>query len=223
MVDAGRQLGDLVATRNGQRFREIAPANIADMGNDAAKRIKKDMTNAVPHGHQHDDKREGEHRHLPFRETVVVLALRKGGVIKLAAGFGVLAERRAEGVLHALGRLREIGVHIALLQELHQLREAGEVGQIFFIYVRARLRHCGLRGDFFEGLVMFRRVCQRGARILQQFRFCAALLVVRIHHHAGRRAAQIDTRLQHQIPGCGQFALLHPQIVRGREAVLVLF
>ena len=70
-------------------------------------------------------------------------------MIKLAAGFSVLAERRAEGVLHSLGRLREIGVHIALLQELHQLREAGEVGLIFFIYVRARLRHCRLRGDFF--------------------------------------------------------------------------
>lgn len=83
--------------------------------------------------------------------------------------------------------------------ELHQLREAGEVGLIFFIYVRARLRHCRLRGDFFEGVVMFRRVCQRGARILQQFRFCAALLVIWVHHHAGRRAAQVDTRLQHQI------------------------
>ncbi len=70
---------------------------------------------------------------------------------------------------------------------------------------------------------MFRRVCQRGARILQQFRFCAALLVIWVHHHAGRRAAQVDTRLQHQIPGRGQFALLHSQIVRGREAVLVLF
>ena len=101
MVDAGCQLGDPIAANNGQRFREIAPAYITDMGNDAAKRVKKDMTNAVPHGHQHNDQREGENRHLPFRETVVVLALRKGGVIKLATDFGVLAERRAEGVLHS--------------------------------------------------------------------------------------------------------------------------
>ena len=79
MVDAGCQLGDLIAARNSQRFREIAPANITDMGNDAAKRVKKDMTNAVPHGHQHDDQREGENRHLPFSETVVVLALRERG------------------------------------------------------------------------------------------------------------------------------------------------
>ncbi|MNY82320.1 hypothetical protein D3C86_2243510 [compost metagenome] len=55
---------------------------------------------------------------------------------------------------------------------------------------------------------MFPGFIQRGAGVFQQFSFGAALLVGGIHHHPRRRAAQIDTGLQHQIPGGGKFTLL---------------
>ena len=69
---------------------------------------------------------------------------------------------------------------------------------------------------------MFSRVGQRGPGILAD-RFRAALLIVRIHHHARGRAAQVDARLQHQIPRRRELTLLQAEIVRGGEAVPVLF
>lgn len=84
--------------------------------------------------------------------------------------------------------------------ELDQLRQASKVGRVFFINILADLRHSRLRRDLLEGGVVFRGVGEGRAGIFQQIGFRAALLIVGVHHHARGRAAQVDTRLQHQIP-----------------------
>lgn len=103
--------------------------------------------------------------------------------------------------------------------ELDQLRQASKVGVVFFVNVLADLRHSRLRRDLFEGVVMFSSVCEGGTGIFQQIGFRAALLIVGVHHHARGRTAQVDTRLQHQIPRRGEFTLLQAKIVRGGETV----
>ncbi|MNN60868.1 hypothetical protein D3C81_1760750 [compost metagenome] len=145
---------------------------------------------------------------MPFGKAVVVLTFVKGGVILLAAGRGVLPQRFTEGILHPLRRLGEIGVHVSALKELDKLRQPGRIGGVFFVNVLAHLYHRRQRRNLFEGVVMFCGVSQGCAGVFQQIRFRAALLVVRVHHHARRRTAQVDARLQHQIPGRRQFTLL---------------
>lgn len=112
---------------------------------------------------------------------------------------------------------------LPLSGELDQLRQASKVGSVFFIDILANLRHSRLRRDLFEGGVVFCGVSRGGAGIFQQIGLRAALLIVRVHHHARGRAAQVDTRLQHQIPRRGEFTLLQAKIVRGGETVTVLF
>ncbi|MNE51473.1 hypothetical protein D3C80_1461050 [compost metagenome] len=141
----------------------------------------------------------------------------------LAAGGVVLFERCSEGILHSLSRLGEIRIRIAALQELNQLCQPGRVVFVFFINVKTRLLHCWLRRNLFESVVVFRRIRQRASRIFQQVCFGAALLIIGIHHHTGGGTAQVDTRLQHQVPGRGQFTLLQTQIVCGRVTLLILF
>ena len=200
MVNAVCQLGDLIAPGHGQRFGQVTAGNVTNMGDDATERVQQDMANAVPDRDQHNDQRQRQHRHLPFRKAVVILAFSKRGVIQIATDLCIFPQRRAEGVLHPLRRLREIGVHVAALQELNQLCQTGMVGVVFFVDILAHLLHRRLRGDFLKGLVMLCgiRKCRPG--IFQQIGFRAALLIVGIHHHARGRAAQVDTRLQHQIP-----------------------
>ncbi|MNE34828.1 hypothetical protein D3C80_1285650 [compost metagenome] len=131
----------------------------------------------------------------------------------LAAGGVVLFKRCPQCILHSLGRLGEIGIRITALEELNQFRQPCRVVVIFFINVKTHLLHRRLRRNLFEGVVMFRRIRQRGTCIFQQVCFGRALLIIGVHHHTGGGAAQVDTRLQHQIPGRSEFTLLQTQIV----------
>ncbi|MNV55701.1 hypothetical protein D3C71_1479430 [compost metagenome] len=129
-------------------------------------------------------------------------------MILLAAGSGVFAQRLAEGVLHPLRWLCEIGVHVAAFKELNQLRQSGCILSVFFVDVLTYLGHRRHRRDFFEGVVMFCGVGKGGSRIFQQIGFGTALLIIRVHHHASGGTTQVDTRLQHQVPGRCQLTLL---------------
>ncbi|CNT73121.1 Uncharacterised protein [Salmonella enterica subsp. enterica serovar Bovismorbificans] len=78
------------------------------------------MTNAEPNHHQNQHQHDRKPPQLPLRKTVVMSALIKCLAVQVFAHPGVIAQRLAQRVLHSLGWLGEVGIHIAIVQKLNK-------------------------------------------------------------------------------------------------------
>ncbi|MNC10928.1 hypothetical protein D3C75_586100 [compost metagenome] len=176
------------------------------MTNNHRQRLQQNAAHSKPHQHYYCEQRQCEAGNLPLGKVIVVSAGNIGLLVHAVIDRNVVAIFFLEGVLQTLRGLRKIGVHVAAFQIPHQLAQCLVV--VLVVVINALHQGFQLRingGNLFERGVMFLRFNEGFFGVIEQFRFCCTLPVAGIHHHAGRRAAQVDARLQHQLPGVCQF------------------
>ncbi|SQB29554.1 Uncharacterised protein [Citrobacter koseri] len=176
MINGSRQFADLIAPGDGQRIGQVAAGDITNMGNHSRQRIQQGMTNAVPHHNQNQHQDNGQNTQLPLSKMVVTRALIKRLAVQFFAHASIFAQRFAKCVLHPLGWLREVGIHVAVFEELNQFRQRRMVLLVFFIHIAAGFRHLRQRIDIFEVGIMRCRLLQRAFGVFQPGRFsrCSA-------------------------------------------------
>ncbi len=187
MLNARGKLRHLVTPGNRNGFGQVAARNLANMVDNPCQRFEQNVTDAVPHQRDNQHHQNRQNAGLPLGHTEIAAALVPGLLCQTHVDVVIAHNGFFQRVLFALRRLREVGVHVAGFQVLHQFAQRLEVIAIALLDVArggVNLRYIHRHG--FKGVKVGIRFSQHFFRRVEQIGFRAALLVVRIHHHPRR-------------------------------------
>ncbi|CCJ92329.1 hypothetical protein BN132_4257 [Cronobacter turicensis 564] len=190
VLNACRKLCNLVTAGDRNGFGQVAARNLANVMDNARQRRQQNVADAVPHQRDNQHHQHGQNGGLPLGQTEIAAAFIPGLLRQAHVHVVITGDGFFQRVLFALGRLREVGVHVAGFQVLHQFAQRLVVVAIALLDVACGgvdFRHIHFYA--FKRAEMGIRFSQHFFRRVEQIGFRAALLVAGVHHHARRRTA----------------------------------